>query len=143
MRIKIEVKTPTGTLTFESKVHISESLEGRAIEEEYYRKWRGDKSVPKGLHHEFELVKWPAITFHTHVHPTTGKRFVCWTGDLPKIEIARNLFRMWCLLEAWGHSYGRDYGTLVQEGQIKEMQLEEVEVFAEGQNIRIESETAT
>lgn len=111
-------------LVFHCLVHATTSPDARMIEPAFYKRWV-PQAIPQGPHHELELLleessDLAAITLrhqsppklHIHKHPETGKSYVCWTGSLPTVDLAQELFKMWSVGTAYSLVSGKDFSEL-------------------------------
>ncbi len=90
------------------------------IEKEFYEKWC-PTAIPQGEHHELELLtdftafyKHP---LHIHKNPITGKQFMCWTGHVPTITLARKVFEMWGVGMVYTMIHGLDFALKFTDSQ--------------------------
>jgi hypothetical protein len=118
-RFTLNVETPHGTLTFACLCHRTENPSERLIEQDFYET-DTHSGVPQGTHHEMELLpgpwKRPGLPrTHYHANQTNGKEFLCWTGHLPKIELAMVVFERWCLGTTYTNETGKDFVPYAQK----------------------------
>jgi hypothetical protein len=101
---KIVVKSELGPLTFICAMHQANSAEDlRLSVEEFYKKWRKNHDLPSFPHYEVELLnqdeieqKFPKPDLHVH-KSEDGKKFMCYTPDIPSPEAAYLMWKAWCV----------------------------------------------
>lgn len=113
-------------LSYEIGAHLSKSSGERFLPADFYTQ-RPSGDVPQGDHFEMEIIK-PAVgDYHDygikHVHRASegDKFFICYLLDVPTLDAAEAVVRMWCAgsaytwltTEDFGPEYDRDPDTFL------------------------------
>ena len=120
-RLELTIRTPQETFTISCLCHRSEDSSKRHIEAWFYES-ESPEGIPQGVHHEMELLSGPWVRpgltpTRMHIHPNreTGKKFVCWTGSLPSIELATVVFERWAVGTIYTITTGQDFVPMVEQ----------------------------
>jgi hypothetical protein len=121
-KITLRVATSEGkSYTMSCIFHKAEAPNDLLIEEDFYKNFGKDKSVPKGTQYELELVDtaaWMPITdrppLHIHVSKKANKKhFVCYPSRLASYGEAIELFKVWCVGTVYTLQTRQDFGHLM------------------------------
>jgi len=116
MEIRITVATPNKKIEFHCVAHQSTRKEDLLIEPEFYARF-ATTGVPKGDHFELELTETPWLpqglnSIHIHLSTYSNRNFVCWPNEMPTIEMAVEVFRVWCVGTTYTLIHGKDFVSL-------------------------------
>ena len=109
MEIKISVSSPQGEFVFSGDICRSEDADGRFLGEEFYKKTGG---ILQGVHHEIKLVSIPEspVPLHIESGKVLGEKFVCYPPQLPSVESAIEIFKVWCVGSTYSILHKKDFG---------------------------------
>jgi hypothetical protein len=122
--LKCTVRTPLKEYWFNAEVYRSEKPEEQRIDPAFYVEYTPEHKPHEGVHHEMLLTASPAygrvnpeVPIHVHTRPETGEHFVCWTPQVATLELAREIFRWWCVGTIYTIEQEADFAPLVGEHQ--------------------------
>ena len=118
-RLELTIQTTQETFVLPCLCHRSENPSERNIEQEFYENG-APEGIPQGTHYEMELMQGPwdrpgMPKLHIHPNRATGRKFVCWTGRLPNIELALVVFEHWSMGTVYTMTTGKDFVLLVTQ----------------------------
>ncbi len=106
--------------TFRVRIHRSESPSEQLIDPAFYLGF--ENKLHGGIHHEIELVAspvWerinPDVPIHIHENPESKRRFICFTGNIARLEIALTVLRAWCVGTVYTITHNEDFSPVAQE----------------------------
>ncbi|WKZ24748.1 MAG: hypothetical protein QY321_04000 [Patescibacteria group bacterium] len=73
----------------------------RKIEKEFYIKHSKSHSVPRGKHHEIEIIEPNMVLqknhekIHFHLSAKDDKPYICWTRRVPNMDRALDIITIW------------------------------------------------
>jgi hypothetical protein len=111
MNLKGKVTFAGELFVFEVRLHFSQNSKDLKMEiQEFYQKWA---KVPQGDHYEMEILTLPpdAEGVKLHIHPVGQGKFICWTGQIPNLQSAQVVFKVWCLGCVYTIFQGEDFGN--------------------------------
>jgi hypothetical protein len=105
---------------FRVNIHRAEYPSLQMIEPAFYTEFAG--KIHPGTQHEMELVKspvWrrvnPDVPIHIHQNPESKLYFICFSGNIPTIEAALNVLRLWCVGTVYAITHNADFGAAAKE----------------------------
>ncbi len=116
MKLTIKVATKRGIHQFAVIIHALDSPDQFHMDPVgFYEKY--SKSIPRGIHHELEIVEPDESLFerhflHVHKSRKTGKLFICYPLHVPDTQKAREVFETWCLGSVATIEEGVDLNTI-------------------------------
>lgn len=100
MKLKVTVTSKSGTYELVCLIHASKNARYRKLNKEFYLAEGRNKRVPKGFHHEIEIIAPDPGDFPNfkklHIHYSKKNNpFVCIIWPMPTIEYAFKILEMW------------------------------------------------
>ncbi|MCX6756139.1 MAG: hypothetical protein NTX85_02275 [Candidatus Nomurabacteria bacterium] len=110
---KVNVSSKEKDYEFCFNIHKSLKKEDRQIEPEFYSKWMESNHT----HYDFEIISIDGKSdlldgFHIHESKLNGKKFVCWSGQLPTEMHAMTTVNTWCVGTVYTLETGIDFQKL-------------------------------
>lgn len=115
----VEVYYKGDTLFFTFMLHLSDDINSRRIDEEFYIKWSVDHKIPTGEHYEIQIsypdpIKQKCVHFYESKKDEAGL-YVCWTKHVPDIKTALNIIKLWSAGNIYYREFGVDFITIFTE----------------------------
>ncbi|MCD4694505.1 hypothetical protein K8R62_04065 [bacterium] len=123
MKVKITVTGKARPFEFNFIVHVTESIESRKLEDDFYVNYSKNRQVPIGKHHEIEIIspdlskessfKW----IHVHRSKKDNKLYVCIVDHLSTIEETLEILEMWAAGTLYTIRFHKMFDCLIAEDE--------------------------